>query len=72
MDTIYKEIPENELIEFMLLSLIEGELEKDMIPMILLLIIEDKETQNKLINLIDTKKLLNELKPYYTADKTLN
>ena len=72
MDTIYKEIPVNELIEFMLLSLIEGELEKDMIPMILLLIIEDKETQNKLINLIDTKKLLNELKPYYTADKTLN
>tara|TARA_R100001460_G_C3464490_1_gene166372 strand:+ start:138 stop:356 length:219 start_codon:yes stop_codon:yes gene_type:complete len=72
MDTIYKEIPENELIEFMLLSLIEGELEKDMISMLLLLIIEDKETQNKLINLIDTKKLLNELKPYYTADKTLN
>ena len=72
MDTIYKEIPENELIEFMLLSLIEGELEKDMISMLLLLIIEDKETQNKLINLIDTKKLLNELKPYYKNNKVLN
>ena len=51
-------IPMNEIIDYTLMLLLDGELEKELIPVILLLIIEDDETQQKLIKQMDINKML--------------
>ena len=56
-------IPMNEIIDYTLMLLLDGELEKELIPVILLLIIEDDETQQKLIKQMDINKMLKRLYP---------
>ena len=56
-------IPMNEIIDYTLMLLLDGELEKELIPIILLLIIEDDKTKQKLIKQMDINEMLKKIVP---------